>query len=240
MHCRKAFREKRDRQREEGSRPYVVLRIAHSLVQALINNVMIGFPLLAATSLVLLVVMTIRAALIAFQSRWIERNCRPRPSASRPSAPAAVGKCRQVVELLCRTCSSARLVLLRSTIVSMETPAPRPNNGRLNRNTRGLDQALTQSSQPNTTSPDGRELLMRACALGRVKHVGDLGLGKVRAVVPFNQQGDVTTDGDVMGPAQRLVQQRELLIEQAILLQRRDRLRSAWATVDIGCLLPPF
>jgi hypothetical protein len=62
----------------------------------------------------------------------------------------------------------------------------------------------------------------------------------VRAVVPFNQQGDVTTDGDVMGPAQRLVQQRELLIEQAILLQRRDRLRSAWATVDIGCLLPPF
>jgi hypothetical protein len=47
MHCRKAFREKRDRQREEGSRPYVVLRIAHSLVQALINNVMIGFLLLA-------------------------------------------------------------------------------------------------------------------------------------------------------------------------------------------------
>jgi hypothetical protein len=44
---------------------YVGLRIAHSLVQAIINNVMIRFPLFAAASLVLLV-MTIRAALIAF------------------------------------------------------------------------------------------------------------------------------------------------------------------------------
>ena len=44
---------------------YVSLRIAHSLVQAIINNVMIRFTLFAAASLVLLV-MTIRAALIVF------------------------------------------------------------------------------------------------------------------------------------------------------------------------------
>jgi hypothetical protein len=44
---------------------YVALRIAHSLVQALINKVMIRFALYAAASLVLLV-MTIRAALIVF------------------------------------------------------------------------------------------------------------------------------------------------------------------------------
>jgi hypothetical protein len=42
---------------------YVVLRIAHSLVQALINKVMIRFPLYALASLVLLI-MTIRAAWI--------------------------------------------------------------------------------------------------------------------------------------------------------------------------------
>jgi hypothetical protein len=42
---------------------YVVLRIAHSLVQALINRVMIRFALFALASLVLLV-MTIRAAWI--------------------------------------------------------------------------------------------------------------------------------------------------------------------------------
>jgi hypothetical protein len=42
---------------------YVVLRIVHSLVQALINNVMIRFPLYALASLVLLI-MTIRAAWI--------------------------------------------------------------------------------------------------------------------------------------------------------------------------------
>jgi hypothetical protein len=42
---------------------YVALRIVHSLVQALINKVMIRFALYAAASLVLLV-MTIRAALI--------------------------------------------------------------------------------------------------------------------------------------------------------------------------------
>jgi hypothetical protein len=40
---------------------YVVLRIIHSLVQALINKVMIRFPLYALASLVLLI-MTIRAA----------------------------------------------------------------------------------------------------------------------------------------------------------------------------------
>src|SRR5258708_39084239 len=40
---------------------YVSLRIAHSLVQALINAIMIRFALFAAASLVLLV-MTIRAA----------------------------------------------------------------------------------------------------------------------------------------------------------------------------------
>ncbi len=44
---------------------YVALRIAHSLVQALINKVMIRFALFAAGSLVLLV-MTIRAARIIF------------------------------------------------------------------------------------------------------------------------------------------------------------------------------
>ena len=40
---------------------YVALRIAHSLIQALINDVMIRFALFAAASLVLLV-MTVRAA----------------------------------------------------------------------------------------------------------------------------------------------------------------------------------
>jgi len=40
---------------------YVALRIAHSLVQALINKVMVRFALFAAASLVLLVI-TIRAA----------------------------------------------------------------------------------------------------------------------------------------------------------------------------------
>ena len=44
---------------------YVVLRIAHSLVQALINKVMVRFALFAVASLVLLV-MTIRAAWIVF------------------------------------------------------------------------------------------------------------------------------------------------------------------------------
>ena len=44
---------------------YVGLRIAHSLVQAVINRVMIRFALFAAASLVLLV-MTIRAAWIVF------------------------------------------------------------------------------------------------------------------------------------------------------------------------------
>jgi hypothetical protein len=44
---------------------YVALRVAHSLVQALINEVKIRFPLFAAASLVLLV-MTIRGAWIIF------------------------------------------------------------------------------------------------------------------------------------------------------------------------------
>jgi hypothetical protein len=44
---------------------YVALRIVHSLVQAIINNVTIRFSLFAAASLVLLV-MTVRAALIVF------------------------------------------------------------------------------------------------------------------------------------------------------------------------------
>ena len=44
---------------------YVALRIAHSLVQALINKVMIRFALFAVASLVLLV-MTMRAAWIVF------------------------------------------------------------------------------------------------------------------------------------------------------------------------------
>jgi len=44
---------------------YVALRIVHSLVHALINKVMIRFALYALASLVLLV-MTIRAALIVF------------------------------------------------------------------------------------------------------------------------------------------------------------------------------
>ena len=44
---------------------YVALRIAHSLVQALINKVLIRFALFAAASVVLLV-MTIRAAWIVF------------------------------------------------------------------------------------------------------------------------------------------------------------------------------
>lgn len=44
---------------------YVALRIAHSLVQALINKVIIRFALFATASLILLV-MTIRAAWIVF------------------------------------------------------------------------------------------------------------------------------------------------------------------------------
>jgi hypothetical protein len=44
---------------------YVALRIAHSLVQALINKVMIRFALFVTASLILLV-MTIRAAWIVF------------------------------------------------------------------------------------------------------------------------------------------------------------------------------
>jgi hypothetical protein len=43
----------------------VALRIAHSLVQALINKVMIRFALFAAASLVL-GIMTVRAAWIIF------------------------------------------------------------------------------------------------------------------------------------------------------------------------------
>ena len=46
---------------------YVGLRIAHSLVQAIINNVLIRFSLFAAGSLVLLL-MTVRAALIVFKA----------------------------------------------------------------------------------------------------------------------------------------------------------------------------
>jgi hypothetical protein len=44
---------------------YVGLRIAHSLVQALINVVMLRFAIFMAASFVLLV-MTVRAALIVF------------------------------------------------------------------------------------------------------------------------------------------------------------------------------
>ena len=44
---------------------YVALRVAHSLVQALINTVMLRFAIFMAATLVLLV-MTIRAALIVF------------------------------------------------------------------------------------------------------------------------------------------------------------------------------
>lgn len=44
---------------------YVALRIAHSLVQVLINKVMIRFSLFAGASLVLLI-MTVRAAWIVF------------------------------------------------------------------------------------------------------------------------------------------------------------------------------
>ena len=44
---------------------YVALRIAHSLVQALINKILIRFALFAVASVVLLV-MTIRAAWIVF------------------------------------------------------------------------------------------------------------------------------------------------------------------------------
>jgi hypothetical protein len=44
---------------------YVALRIAHSLVQALVNKVIIRFALFGAASLVLLI-MTIRAAWIIF------------------------------------------------------------------------------------------------------------------------------------------------------------------------------
>ena len=44
---------------------YVAMRIAHSLVHALINKVMIRFALFAVASLILLV-MTIRAAWIVF------------------------------------------------------------------------------------------------------------------------------------------------------------------------------
>jgi hypothetical protein len=46
---------------------YVALRIAHSLVHALINRVMIRFTLFAAGSFILLV-LTIRAAWIVFVS----------------------------------------------------------------------------------------------------------------------------------------------------------------------------
>jgi hypothetical protein len=45
---------------------YVGLRIAHSLVQAIVNVLMIRFALFMAASVVLLV-MSVRAALIAFQ-----------------------------------------------------------------------------------------------------------------------------------------------------------------------------
>ena len=44
---------------------YVILRIAHSLVQAVINVIMFRFALFMAASLVLLM-MSVRAALIAF------------------------------------------------------------------------------------------------------------------------------------------------------------------------------
>jgi hypothetical protein len=44
---------------------YVVLRVAHSFVQAIINVIMLRFALFLAASLVLLV-MTVRAALIMF------------------------------------------------------------------------------------------------------------------------------------------------------------------------------
>jgi hypothetical protein len=46
---------------------YVGLRVAHSLVQALINKVVIRFALFAAASLILLV-MTIRAAWIVLSA----------------------------------------------------------------------------------------------------------------------------------------------------------------------------
>jgi hypothetical protein len=46
---------------------YVALRIAHSLVHALINKVLIRFALYAAASLILLL-MTIRAAWIVFSA----------------------------------------------------------------------------------------------------------------------------------------------------------------------------
>jgi hypothetical protein len=44
---------------------YVALRIAHSLVQAIVNKIIVRFYIFAAASMVLLV-MTLRAALVAF------------------------------------------------------------------------------------------------------------------------------------------------------------------------------
>jgi len=46
---------------------YVALRVAHSLIHALINKVLIRFALYAAASLILLV-MTVRAAWIVLSS----------------------------------------------------------------------------------------------------------------------------------------------------------------------------
>jgi hypothetical protein len=56
---------------------------------------------------------------------------------------------------------------------------------------------------------------------------GNLLFAEARPVIAFDQQRDAAAVIDVAGPSHRTVKCVEFLVEQSILVQRSDRLRSA-------------
>src|SRR5262245_12698356 len=60
-----------------------------------------------------------------------------------------------------------------------------------------------------------------------VQRAGDLPLAQMRAVVALDEQRNATAVVDVARPRERGVKRVELLVEEPILLQRSDGLRSA-------------
>jgi hypothetical protein len=64
-----------------------------------------------------------------------------------------------------------------------------------------------------------------------VERARDLVLAETRAVVTFDEERDTPPFVDVARPCERAIKRVEFLVEQPILLQRRDRLRSSRPTI---------
>ena len=68
-----------------------------------------------------------------------------------------------------------------------------------------------------------------------MERAGNLLLAEVRTVVTLDQQRDSTAFIDMTRPCQRAVERVEFLVQQSILFQRSDRLRSSRTAVDSVC-----